>query len=797
MNRPILAVALSLLAAGAAAAQPSAPSNTVAPVTVRARLTPREARAKSETFVQTYARPTAKLDQFARWQDPVCVAVSGLKAEQAALTKARVEEVAKGVGLKLGRPNCKPNIDIRFADPPQVLLDQVAAKSPWMLGFHYPNELAALKTVTRPVQAWYATASRGEGGGNVALSTLSTEYLGLTDPNGKAGATAMQGGSGSPESIRPNESLDRPDSGAPTGCAGRRFSSCLQSVFWHVLVVVDARRVQGQPLGPVMDYVATLAVSQPRSLDGCLDLPSVIDLFAPVACADRPAPDGLTPADTAYLDALYKADLEQKKPVEQSEIAERMAKALINFASIEAKARLAAEGAVVDASAATAAAVLPGPARVEDADAQRDCFADQKALARGVSADAARFGLASVVAGCTAFVGHRHSSGDIGRALQARAAAHLRLGEADQAVADDTAALEAAARDRQQTARILQDRALAYQQIGREDLAIADLTAVLKAYPKSPKATEIAIAVAMAYNRSQQPDREIETYSSLLQQHPLEIRAWLGRAYAEDAKGDFAAAEADARRALELDADSVSAHKLMASLLIAEGRAKEAFTDADAAVKADPNDTLALKFRADVLLAEGERDKAIADYDRVIAADPKMVSAFNNRGAAYLGMGDSKAAMDDFNRVIGMDPAQTSAWLNRGLVRQTLGDKSGALADFAEAVGRDPKNAVAWRHRAFLEQEAGRHAQAAEDYGRAIALDPMDEAALRGRGLAEVSLERYDAAIADLTAAIAIDAKDGTAYGFRAMAYAGAGKDAQALADNDKAKRLTGSAPRP
>jgi hypothetical protein len=56
---------------------------------------------------------------------------------------------------------------------------------------------------------------------------------------------------------------------------------------------------------------------------------SVIDLLAPSACPGREPPDGLTPADAAYLTALYSADLEAKKVGEQGEIAGRMAKILI------------------------------------------------------------------------------------------------------------------------------------------------------------------------------------------------------------------------------------------------------------------------------------------------------------------------------------------------------------------------------------------------------------------------------------------------------------------------------------
>jgi tetratricopeptide (TPR) repeat protein len=794
MKSPILAAVLSLLAAGAASAQPS--PSPVAPVTVQAPLTPREALTKSQSFVLSYAKPTVTLDQYARWEDPVCVAVSGVTPEQVALIKARVEEVALGVGLKLGRKGCKPNIDIRFADPPQALLDQVAKKSPGLLGFHYPNEINALKTVTRPIQGWYMTASRGEGAGEVALSTMSIGYLGLLDPNGTRAETSLTATTGLPEAMRPNESLDHPGGGVPNGCAGRRFTSCLQSVFWHVLVVVDAKRVNGQPLGPVMDYLAMLAISQPRTLDGCLELPSVIDLFAPAPCPGRPSPDGLTSGDSAYLTALYKADLEGKKTVEQGEIVDRMAKSLVNSSPALAKARLGAGVAVAEASDLLAAAQTDhaeAPAAAAS-DVQRDCFADQQAIMRAFSGNAARPELVAVIAGCTAFIAGRHSSGDIGLAYQARGGAHLKLGDNEEAVADYTAAMKPAAHNPRQTERILQDRGLGYQQLGRNDLAIADFNAALQLAPKNWQSVEITIALAMAYGRNQQPDQEIATYSALIKQDPQEIRGWLGRAYAEDAQGDFAAAEADARRTLDLQPDWPAAHKLMAEILIAEGHAKDAYADAAIAVKADPSDALALKFRADALLAGGERDKAIADYDRVVTLDPKLASAFNNRGAAYLSKGDYKAATDSFNTVIGLDPSESSAWLNRGLARQALGDNSGALTDFAQASTLDPKNAPAWRHRAFLEQRAGQYAQAADDYGRAIALNPKDEEALRGRGFAEIFLERYDAAITDLTAAIAIDPKDGVAYGFRATADAGAGKDAESQADRAKANQLTSAA---
>jgi hypothetical protein len=72
-------------------------------------------------------------------------------------------------------------------------------------------------------------------------------------------------------------------------------------------VIVDLPRAEAttKSLGQLADYVAMLALTEPRDLRQCNVLPSVTDLFA--ACPDRPAPDGLTTADAAYLAALYPA----------------------------------------------------------------------------------------------------------------------------------------------------------------------------------------------------------------------------------------------------------------------------------------------------------------------------------------------------------------------------------------------------------------------------------------------------------------------------------------------------------
>jgi hypothetical protein len=312
----VVTSALALAANAAAAQSPSpaaqppqarpAPANpgkpaastTVAPVTVQGQAPPKVIEKQSYAFVQNYAAPgNPELDQIVRWRDPVCVKVTGLIPRQQEAIETRIAEVAKAVDLHVGKPDCKGNIQIVFTDQPQAVMDTLYKRREWILGYYHRHDGVRLKKVSRPIQAWRVTAT-----------------LGVT------GAGDGVGG----------EVIDDPENMAPNGCGNSHvFTVCLQGVIKNVFVVVDSQALGENGLGVVMDYLVMLALAEPKSLDGCGDLPSVIDLFAKDACPGRDAPDGLTPADASYLTALYSADPEQKAWVERRDIADRMAKILI------------------------------------------------------------------------------------------------------------------------------------------------------------------------------------------------------------------------------------------------------------------------------------------------------------------------------------------------------------------------------------------------------------------------------------------------------------------------------------
>jgi hypothetical protein len=311
------------LASSAALAQPApapaAPHEPSAPVSPLIVQTPASKLIQKQTrsFVRSYAaaaNPT--VDQIGRWHGPVCVGVEGLPmADQAAVIKARIDRMAQTLGLPAPRPGCKVNVGIVFTDQPQGAMDIVAQRYARLLGYYHREKKVQLKTVTHPIQAWYVTATKGDAFALAAQMAFNDLLSSSAQPV--------------------TDAVDDPQNATPGGCLSR-FTSCRTSSFYSVLIVADSKVLDGKKLRAVADDMVMLSLSQPKSLDGCNALPSVIDQFARSPCPGRDPPRGLTPADSAYLAALYSADPESKKPLAQNDIANRMAKILITAGAVAA-----------------------------------------------------------------------------------------------------------------------------------------------------------------------------------------------------------------------------------------------------------------------------------------------------------------------------------------------------------------------------------------------------------------------------------------------------------------------------
>jgi hypothetical protein len=245
-------------------------------------------------FVDLHAAPNRKTGQYMRDDiGPVCPMTLGLPDAFDAFVTARVVQVAASVGAKTDATGkCKPNIEILFTDRPEAVVKSLAERTRGaILGMHFVHETPRLLEVTHPIQGWYITATRLDD--NAITPVTSTGMDGTT--KGAADDTTPLPDSGyysAPDRV-----------GLGSRIPGRRISSIT-----NVLIVADIRKVGGSEIGPVADYITMLALSKPRSLDDCNELPSILDLMSS-DCGSRPKPEKLTDSDIAYLKGLYAADL--------------------------------------------------------------------------------------------------------------------------------------------------------------------------------------------------------------------------------------------------------------------------------------------------------------------------------------------------------------------------------------------------------------------------------------------------------------------------------------------------------
>jgi hypothetical protein len=284
-----------------------APKETVTVVGVR----PDEQAALAKVidrFVEQHSAPDPKSGLLVRAAPTgICPLVLGLPQAYDDFVAKRIAEIAKSAGSAVQGPGkCDANVEVFFTNDPQGVVDLLSKQtSGAILGFHFTHQNSHIVHVYRPIQAWYVTGTHGD-----AHTWNST-----VDSNGDEASDHMK--------VR----IDSAYGQSPNTGTGSRLRPRMGSQIVNTLIVADLGRVGGGEIGPVADYVALLALSQPDSLDGCNDLPSILDLLSS-GCKGRAAPAALTESDMAYLKSLYAADITTSGAYGQENVAKGMTKNL-------------------------------------------------------------------------------------------------------------------------------------------------------------------------------------------------------------------------------------------------------------------------------------------------------------------------------------------------------------------------------------------------------------------------------------------------------------------------------------
>ncbi|HID09959.1 MAG TPA: tetratricopeptide repeat protein [Candidatus Latescibacteria bacterium] len=146
------------------------------------------------------------------------------------------------------------------------------------------------------------------------------------------------------------------------------------------------------------------------------------------------------------------------------------------------------------------------------------------------------------------------------------------------------------------------------------------------------------------------------------------------------------------RQALESDPRNAGVHNNLGNILIHQGKLKEAEEEFRQAIRlrpdfAEPHYTL-----GNLLLQQGKTEEAISQFKEAIRFRPDFAEARNNLGIALLRQGKVEEAISQFRKAIRIRPDQDKAWDNLTMTLAGRGRFREAEVLLREYLARNPDN---------------------------------------------------------------------------------------------------------
>ena len=273
-------------------------------------------------------------------------------------------------------------------------------------------------------------------------------------------------------------------------------------------------------------------------------------------------------------------------------------------------------------------------------------------------------------------------------------------------------------------------------------------------------------------------------YRNALQHQPKDAAIHLKLARTYERAGDTGKALASYRQVTRYDATQVDAHVKVARALLQARRPDEAQRLAARAVAADPSNIDALTVEAAALNDMKQPQQAHKRVREALALNPRAADALLVLGAIEADRGNVDASRQALRSAIDSDPGGTDALLALAAIEWAGGKLKEAEALLVRAAASPQAGAHVRRRLAAFYQRTGKLDESEQQLRTIAGAATGDRLALVDllivRGRATDALEELEPLLASA---------DWGPHGYlrRAMIHAGHGRDADALADLDRA----------
>ncbi len=205
---------------------------------------------------------TARDDQLARFNTPICPQALGMRASYRLAIEKRIRENVRKIGLKTAKPGCRGNLIAIVSEEPPDLIAYFNRKVPGLFDALRKAERADLEQSQGPVWAWQAVTT--------------------TDSHG----------------LPPR--IDNKWDAKAT-----RIGANTRQTFLASFVILDVDEIDGLTLQQLADFITIRSLAKVRESAATRhDRPTILTLFSDKAEGRTPAPE-LAAADLSMLRALY------------------------------------------------------------------------------------------------------------------------------------------------------------------------------------------------------------------------------------------------------------------------------------------------------------------------------------------------------------------------------------------------------------------------------------------------------------------------------------------------------------
>jgi len=257
--------------------------------------------------------------------------------------------------------------------------------------------------------------------------------------------------------------------------------------------------------------------------------------------------------------------------------------------------------------------------------------------------------------------------------------------------------------------------------------------------------------------KDDESDRLLESIDNEL---PNDVELLTLRADAAQRHGRLDEAIALYQRALQINADFVSASIGLGAVYERQGR----FEDAVAHYRrllADHPDHLVVRQRLGVALTDsGETEKAIKEFRTVLQRDPANSEAQISLAKAFMQIGKPEEALEACQRALSVDPRSAVAHTIKGAMLDRLNRTDDAVASYENAVRFDPNLPEAHFNLGLVAFRQKRHKDAARHYRDALRCNPKLADAYLQLSLVHESEREFAEAVSVLEQGLRATAQD-------------------------------------